>query len=317
MEEEINKIAIHPLQSWQWGEFRKAWGNDVIRTSFGQIIFSKIPFLGLTIGTFIKGPTPTRTMLNELRIMGKENNAIFIKLEPNVISDDTSLLKKYCVPGKRLFTPETFIIDLTKSEDDLLRNFSSKTRYNIRLALKHGVIVEEDNSDEAFEKYLELTFTTARRQGFFAHTKKYHQLMWRYLKPAGIAHLLVAKYHPPSLKASAGRGGKILATWILFVWKDTLYYPYGASSEEHKEVMANNLMMWEAIRFGKKLGLKKFDLWGKEEGKGFTKFKEGYNPQVVRFLGTWDLIINKPLYVFYRLAEYTRWLLLRLKNKLT
>jgi lipid II:glycine glycyltransferase (peptidoglycan interpeptide bridge formation enzyme) len=141
--------------------------------------------------------------------------------------------------------------------------------------------------------------------------------MWRYLKPAGIAHLLVAKYHPPSLKASAGRGGKILATWILFVWKDTLYYPYGASSEEHKEVMANNLMMWEAIRFGKKLGLKKFDLWGKEEGKGFTKFKEGYNPQVVRFLGTWDLIINKPLYVFYRLAEYTRWLLLRLKNKLT
>jgi lipid II:glycine glycyltransferase (peptidoglycan interpeptide bridge formation enzyme) len=301
MEEKLNKIAIHPLQSWQWGEFRKAWGNEVARFSSGQVIFSKVPLFGLTIGTFIKGPKPTKTMLEELKKIGKEKNAIFIKLEPNIVSDDTSLLKKCCVPGKRLFTPETFIIDLTKSEDELLKSFSSKTRYNIRLAQKHGVTVEEDNSEKAFNKYLELTFATAKRQGFYAHTKKYHQLMWQYLK-GNIAHLLTAKYK-----------GKILTAWILFVWKDTLYYPYGASSNEHREVMANNLMMWEAIRFGKKLGLKKFDLWGKEEGKGFTRFKEGYNPQVVRFLGTWDLVINKPIYLIYRIAENIRWLLLRLR----
>ena len=66
-------------------------------------------------------------------------------------------------------------------------------------------------------------------------------------------------------------------------------------------------MMWEAIKLGKKLGLKTFDLWGREEGKGFTKFKEGYNPKVVEFLGTWDLIINKHLYRVYKLAEYVRW----------
>jgi lipid II:glycine glycyltransferase (peptidoglycan interpeptide bridge formation enzyme) len=304
MEEKINKIAIHPLQSWQWGEFRKDWGNEVVRFSSGQVIFSKVPLFGLTIGTFIKGPKPTKTMLEELKKIGKEKNSIFIKLEPNVVSDDTSLLKKYCVPGKRLFTPETFIIDLTKSEEELLKSFSSKTRYNIRLAQKHGVTIEENNSEEAFKKYLELTFATAKRQGFYAHTKKYHQLMWQYLK-GNIAHLLTAKYK-----------GKILTAWILFVWKDTLYYPYGASSQEHKEVMANNLIMWEAIRFGKKLGLKKFDLWGKEEGKGFTRFKEGYNPEVVRFLGTWDLVINPFLYWLYRIAEYLRWLLLRLKSKI-
>jgi lipid II:glycine glycyltransferase (peptidoglycan interpeptide bridge formation enzyme) len=299
MEEKLNKIATHPLQSWQWGEFRKAWGNEVVRFSSGQIIFSKVPFLGLTIGTFIKGIKPTKAMLEELKKIGREKNAIFIKLEPNVVSDDTSLLKKYCVPGKRLFTPESFIVDLTKPEDELLKSFSSKTRYNIRLAQKHGVEVVEDNSEEAFKKYLELTFATAKRQGFYAHTKKYHQLMWDYLHDS-IAHLLTAKYK-----------GKILTAWILFVWKDTLYYPYGASSEEHREVMANNLMMWKAILFGKKLGLKKFDLWGKEEGKGFTKFKEGYNPKVVTFIGTWDLVINKPVYTIYRLAESVRWFLLK------
>ena len=65
--------------------------------------------------------------------------------------------------------------------------------------------------------------------------------------------------------------------------------------------------MWEAIKFGKKLGLSTFDLWGRETGKGFTKFKEGYNPSVVEFLGTWDLVINKPLYTIYKIAEWIRW----------
>jgi lipid II:glycine glycyltransferase (peptidoglycan interpeptide bridge formation enzyme) len=101
----------------------------------------------------------------------------------------------------------------------------------------------------------------------------------------------------------------------LFAHDGFLYYPYGASTDKYKEVMANNLMMWEAIRFGKKLGLTTFDLWGREEGKGFTKFKEGYNPDVVTFIGSWDLVINKPLYYVYRIAEMVRWYLLRLKTK--
>ena len=128
--------------------------------------------------------------------------------------------------------------------------------------------------------------------------------MWQILKKAGIAHLLTATYN-----------NQIITTWILFAWKDFLYYPYGASTEKHKEVMANNLMMWEAIKFGKKLGLTTFDLWGREEGKGFTKFKEGYNPKVIEFLGTWDLIINKPMYALYRFAEAVRWPALKLAAK--
>jgi lipid II:glycine glycyltransferase (peptidoglycan interpeptide bridge formation enzyme) len=359
----IDKIANHPLQSWEWGEFRKVWGNKVVRLPFGQVIFSKIPLRAIgplgrrpntkfTIGTFIKGPKPTKEMLAALKKLAKEENAIFIKLEPNfpvsvnggrwtVDSKKTGhrtpnteqshkqivklLTENNCVPGKTLFTPTTFWIDLTKSEEELLKSFSSKTRYNIRLAQKKGVKVEvvEDptssrssglrgasNSDKAFERYIELTRETVERQGFYAHSEKYHRLMWKYLHKSPItnhqspiARLLTAKFK-----------GKIITTWIVFVWHDFLYYPYGASSDKHKEVMANNLMMWEAIRYGKKLGLKTFDLWGREEGKGFTKFKEGYNPQVIEYLGTWDLITS-PLYWPYRVAEFVRWQVLRTKNK--
>lgn len=306
-QEELNKIATHPLQTWEWGEFRKEWGNEVVRFSFGQITIHKLYFLPFKVAVFDKGPKPTLKMLQELKSYAKTNNILFVKLEPNVRKNNTdiNLLKKAgAMPGKTLFTPTTFWIDLTKSEDELLKDFHPKTRYNIRLAQKKGVKVREDESEKAFKKHLELTTETAKRHGFHAHSKKYHRLMWEHLHKAGIAHLLVASYE-----------NEIIATWILFVWKNFLYYPYGASSDKYKNVMANNLMMWEAIKFGKSKKLKTFDLWGREPGKGFTKLKEGYNPEVVEFLGTWDLVCS-PLYWPYRVAEWVRWKILHLRVKI-
>lgn len=302
---------IHPLQTKQWVEFRKEWGNEVLETKHGIITLHKIPFTKYKIGIFEKGPMPTEEMVDELKKLGIQKSLVFIKLEPNYVvkKDNIScadkkraidILKKYgAVKGRRLFTPTSFWIDLTKSEEDLLKSFSSKTRYNIRVAQKHGVKTKIDNSDKAFEKYLDLTFETAKRQGFYAHTPKYHKLMWKNLK-GEIAHLLTATYK-----------NEVISAWILFAHDGFLYYPYGASTDKYKEVMANNLMMWEAIKFGRQMDLKTFDLWGREEGRGFTRFKEGYNPQVVEFLGTWDLVINKPIYYLYRFAETLRWFILK------
>jgi lipid II:glycine glycyltransferase (peptidoglycan interpeptide bridge formation enzyme) len=295
----LDKIATHPLQTSFWEEFRREWGNEVLETEYGILTLHKIPHTRFKIAMFEKGRAPTKSMLSDLKKIGRENNLIFIKLEPNCFKNN-KLIKlmqlEGAAQGRRLFTPTTFWIDLTPSEENLMKSFSSKTRYNIKLAERKGVTVKEDNSDKAFDKYLDLTRETIKRQGFYAHSEKYHRLMWNILKKAGIAHLLTATFQ-----------GEIITTWIVFVWKKFLYYPYGASTEKHKEVMANNLMMWEAIKFGKKLGLTTFDLWGREEGKGFTKFKEGYNPKVIEFLGSWDLIINKPAYFIYSLAEKIRW----------
>lgn len=312
----LDKIAQHPLQTSAWAEFRRKWGNEVLTTKLGILMVHKLPFTDYKIATFEKGPMPVPEMIKDLVEIGKNENLVFIKLEPNyAVQKDNmacadkqkaiNLLKKYgAVSGKTLFTPTTFWIDLTPTEENLLKSFSGKTRYNIKVAEKHGVIVHEDNSDKAFNKYLELTAETISRQGFYAHSRRYHRLMWKILKKAGIAHLLTATYQK-----------QIITTWILFSWKNFLYYPYGASTEKHKKVMANNLMMWEAIKFGKKLGLTTFDLWGREAGKGFTKFKEGYNPHVIDFLGTWDLVINKPLYFLYRLAEGVRWPILKISAR--
>lgn len=299
-------MNTHPLQTKAWADFRRAWGNEVLTTKNGTLTLHRLPLINKKIGMFIKGAAPTAKMLDDLKKIAQEHNLIFIKLEPNVKKSEelASIMKDSgAVPGKTLFTPTTFWIDLTKSEEELLKSFHQKTRYNIKYAEKKGVTVKEDNSDQAFDQYLALMRETVKRQGFYAHSARYHKLMWQHLKKADIAHLLLAKHK-----------GRVLTAWILFKSQDALYYPYGASSDKDQNLQANSLMMWEAIRFGKKHHLKYFDLWGREEGKGFTKFKEGFSPEVIEFLGTWDLVCS-PLYWPYIYLEKLRWRILRLRTR--
>ena len=321
-----NSYPTHPLQAPEWGEFREKTGVQVLRGDNFQLTIHRIPKTPFNIGYLPKGEMPTKKMIEELIQIGKKEKCIFIQLEPNIKLIENLKLKienlGLKLAAHPLFTKYTFVLDLKKSEEELLKNMSSKTRYNIKVAKKHGVEIVEDNSDKAFLEYLKLTEETTKRQGFFAHSKKYHELMWKTLKPKMVngkwsivngklsAHLFLAKYKE-----------EVIVAWILFVFKDTLYYPYGASSSKHREAMASNLMMWEAIKFGKKLGLKKFDMWGalgpnpdtKDSWYGFHRFKEGYSPELVEFVGSYDLVINPVLYQLYKIADKLRWIVLKLK----
>lgn len=327
----IDNASSHPLQSFEWGEFRKKTGVKVIRQNGFQITIHKIPYASWSIGYLPKGQMPDKKMIEELEEIGRREKCIFIQLEPNVreltSEEPSSVTWNLDKLGPKpsfhpLFTKYTFILDLTKPEDKLLKNMHPKTRYNIKVAQKHGVKVVEDNSDDAFETYLKLTRETTKRQGFYAHTEQYHRLQWETLPHKIInhrssiidqlsSHLLLAKYQ-----------GETLVTWIVFVYKDTLYYPYGASSNLHRETMASNLMMWEAIRFGKKLGLNKFDMWGSlgpnpdknDPWYGFHRFKEAYGGELVEFVGSYDLIITPILYELYKIVDKVRWMFLKLTN---
>src|SRR3989344_5990381 len=124
-------------------------------------------------------------MLATLVKLAKQKNAIFIQLEPNVVKTPKlqTLSSKLLIPSHHpLFTKYTFILNLTKSEDELLKAMHPKTRYNIKVARKHGVVVKED--DSAFETYLHLTKETAGRQGFHAHNEHYHRTMWKIMHDA-------------------------------------------------------------------------------------------------------------------------------------
>ena len=111
---------------------------------------------------------------------------------------------------------------------------------------------------------------------------------------------------------------------MVFLLNGILYYPYGASTRDDKNVFASNLMMWEVAKWGKGKGAKLFDLWGSpgpdpkptDKWIGFHKFKEGYGAKLVEFVGTYDLVINPVLYWLYRGGEEVRWIILRFWRKL-
>lgn len=330
----FNAAAHHPLQTWEWGEFRKAQGQTIERWGMFseqgqlehtlQITFHSIPVFGGTAGYFPKGDTPTAEMLNALSEIGKRNNAVFIKLEPNTLqpasaaeeafeAEQKVLTDNGAVPGRSLFTPYTFVLDISPSEEELMANLKSKTRYNVRLAERKGVQIVEDSTDAGLEEYLTLLKETTQRQGFYAHDEAYFRTQWQHLKTSGMAKILKAVHE-----------GKTLTTWILFFHNGVAYYPYGASSREQRDVMASNLMMWEAIRLAKQTGCTSFDMWGalgpepdpKNKWYGFHKFKEGYGAVLMQGIETHDLVINKLMYSLVTLADSWRWKVLRLRKKL-
>ena len=337
--ERYNALVSHPLQSYEWGQFREKEGIKIIRRGFFkgnklvngfQLTIHKIPRTNFTIGYLPKGDMPTQELIDELKQIGKKENCIFIQLEPNIktdISDNTLNSSQGISLGQLstlnlqpaahpLFTKYTFILDLTKSEDELLTAMHPKTRYNIKVAKKHNVQVKEDTSQKAFDAYWKLTEETTERQKFYAHTKHYHELQWQTFSHGTdtnqlTSHLFTAEYD-----------GKILTTLLFFVFHDTLYYPYGASSNEHRNVMHSSLAMWEGILFGKKLGLKKFDMWGamgenpdpNDPWFGFHDFKRKFGPEHVEFIGSYDFIINPLAYQGYKVADKLRWLYLRMKK---
>jgi lipid II:glycine glycyltransferase (peptidoglycan interpeptide bridge formation enzyme) len=328
----FNQKAVHPLQSWEWGEFRKKTGVKVERLGFFengklektlQLTFHQVPILNRQIAYYPKGFQPDADQIAALQQLAKKHNSIFIKMEPNVCqkidekekNDKTiKFLENYQTEkGKALFTKYSFQLDLTPSEDELMAGMASKTRYNTRLAAKKGVKVFEDSSDQGLEDYLKILKETTARQGFYAHTPDYFRKMWKEMRDSGMAHIFKATYE-----------NQVLVVWIVFVFNGVLYYPYGASRSIHRELMASNLMMWEVIKFGKQQSCKLFDMWGslgpnpdpKDPWYGFHRFKKGYGGDLVEFVGTFDLVQDYPIYKVYNLANNLRWKVLRLKKKL-
>lgn len=324
----FDKLAGHPLQSFEWGEFREKTGAEILRlgrtkrrrlVETAQVTIHKIPHLPWKIGYWPKGVMPSKEMVEEVKKQARKRGALMVKLEPNVVRGQTSELriqrmrKQFgLVKGRALFTRWSFWLDLSKTEEELLTGMKQKTRYNTRLAEKKGVAIVEDNSEAAFNEYWFLTEETTKRQGFYSHTRKYHQLMFETLVSTEIAHLFKAVYQ-----------GKTLVTWIVFVFNGVLYYPYGASTREDRDVFASNLMMWEMIKYGKKNDCRLFDMWGSpgpnpkpsDPWAGFHRFKEGYGAKLVEFVGTYDLVTNPLLYWPYRVGEEIRWIILRLLAK--
>lgn len=322
--EQWNAIAMHPLQAWEWGEARREMGIEVIRVgefsgiklkAVYQLTLHKLPYTNWKTGYLPRSTFPSKQVLDFLYDYCQKNNVISIKLEPYVEVKNqirTQVQNNRLVRSSNTIFPEwTQIVDLTQSEEQLLKNMKSKTRYNLRLAQKKGIVIKEEPNEQGFKTFLKLYFETAKRQNYYGHSEAYHRAIWNNLKKT-ISHLIIAYYQ-----------NLPLAVYELFHFKDQLYYVYGGSSEEYRNLMAAQLIMWETIKLGKKFGAKYLDMWGSlgpeydptHPWAGFTKFKEGYGGKFVQLAGSYDLVVSKSLYKLFNFAYRIRNNYLILKGK--
>ncbi len=328
----------HVLQSWAWGEFKSRQGWRASRLLFqegGQtlaaasVLQRKLPLLPVSILYVPKGPALDWTdagladgILAELEGLARRRRALFVKIDPDLYYPEDAPAfspRPACAPAiARLlaargwrFSDEqiqfrnTLLLDLGLSEEEMLADMKSKTRYNVRLATRRGVAIRRGTAAD-LALFYQLYAETSRRQGFVIRPPDYYRDAWGSFLEAGSAQLLLAEVE-----------GETVAGLLLFVFGPTAWYMYGASSERHRERMPSYLLQWEAIRRARAAGCTLYDLWGAPDHLdesdpmwGVTRFKLGLGGRLARGLGAWDYPASRGAYRLYTAAmpRYLAWL---------
>lgn len=303
------------IQSYGWGQFKSEYGwradrvalleGDLIRGT-GLLLMRTTP-MG-PVAYVPRGPVVDwddqevwKALLTGIRTQAQASGACFLRIEPNLFGDfkeDTALTKFGFRPAQTLQHRSTIVIDLDAEEKAILNRMKPKTRYNIGLAARKGVVVREGGPLD-FPAFIELMRDTSLRDGFPIHQGDYYQRAWELFAPRDMVRLFLATFEDQLL------GGIMVFTMGRWAW-----YLYGASSNQHRNLMPNHLLQWEAMRWAKERGCIFYDMWGIpdevgeaatagsqiEQGKGglwgVYRFKSGFGGKVVRYVGAYDFVYS-------------------------
>ena len=210
--------------------------------------------------------------------------------------------------------PDSTLVDLSGTEEEILARMHQKWRYNIRLSERKGVIVHKYIGNniklsEKIDKFYELTKETNARDGNSSHAKSYYLDLIK----SSAEEIADGKDVPViSLYIAEHEGDEIASIMTLFS-RDEAIYLYGASSNNKRNLMPNHLLQWTAMRDAKAYGSKIYDMYGMPpEGKnenhpmhGLYMFKANFGGKNIHYTGSWDVPV-KPVYKLYNFAEKTR-----------
>ncbi len=254
-------------------------------------------------------------VLDDLQSFAKKQGAIFLKMDPDVTlgtgipksEEDVinyhgravSLLvrrKGWKYSADQIQFKNTVLIDLNPSEEEMLARMKQKTRYNVRLAEKKGVMLRVGTKDDLSMLY-KMYAETSVRDGFVIRDEKYYKTVW---------NLFMDSSEPSCEPLIAEVDGGPVAAIFVFYFAGRAYYVYGMSRDAHREKMPTYLLQWEAMKRAKAKGCTVYDLWGapdvfdeSDSMWGVYRFKEGLGGQVVRTLGAWDFAPSPLWYKMY------------------
>ena len=239
-----------------------------------------------------------RFFLKEIAKLAEREKCVFVRMRPNI--PDTEQHRKLAERLKLVKSPmhlhaeHTVMLDITKSEEELMTEMRRQTRYEVRRAQKLGIKVSYETSEKAFNDFYDLQLETAERQGFIPSTR----------------HLIMAQHEVFGEKAriyTAMLDGKVLAKGEILLQAPEAIYHEAASTLDGRKLPGAYALQWQIIQDAKALGLKRYNLFGiappnspHHRYAGVTTFKTGFGGEQLAYLSAHDLVI-KPFH--YRLVH--------------
>jgi len=360
----ISKLSTpHFLQTYEWGQVKAKYGWSPLYAVWTKDKFSVTDNLSLLTDNYVaaalilkrqilrngfaarlsilyspKGPLLDWTneslrtrVLNDLQSFAKQQGAIFLKMDPDVVlgtgvpaSEDEVVdnngqlvmneLKRrgWEYASDQIQFKNTVIIDLNPAEDEILVRMKQKTRYNVRLAEKKGVSLRVGTQEDLSSLY-KMYAETSVRDGFVIRDEGYYKTVWGLFMRSEVDTLegsQVETFQPSNFPTCepliAEVNGEPVAAIFVFYFAGRAYYVYGMSRDKHREKMPTYLLQWEAMKRAKAKGCTVYDLWGAPEVFdesdsmwGVYRFKEGLGGKVVRTLGAWDFAPSPLWYKLY------------------
>lgn len=289
------------LQSHEWVELLRAEGKDVIEFSDTHCIMHKLSFVGMY--TYIPRAYDfdekiIDELIQKIRSYGAGWMRIDVHNKELLNIFDAKNIKHTKAPHD-MQPRENLIIDIRSSEDELLSQMKSKTRYNIRLATKKGVKVFTSRDKKHVDIFCDLVEKTAKRKGVAFHNREHYHKMFQKI-PEHMMQLYIAQYD-----------GEIIAANITSFYGGVATYLHGATSDKYRNVMAPFLLQWRAMLDAKEKECQWYDFGGifpdsNDNGKkGITRFKKGFAPNADIFTteGSYDVILSTPKYKLYRILQ--------------
>lgn len=313
-------VQSHPkgnfAQSYLWGKQKPMWQWDAIavRGEDGAIRGSlavmtrKVPGIGRTLMYGCRGPVcdlddreTFSQLLDGAKVLAKKYKSYVIKIDPDVPSSNTafsSMLQSFGFRAKEggknfeAIQPRyVFRLNVEgKTEEELLANFHQKWRYNIRLAERKGVTVRICGK-EMVPAFSDLMLTTGVRDGFVTRKPEYFAAM---LDNLGEHARLYMAFDPNDTP---------IAGTLAIHYGDKVWYLYGASSNEHRNLMPNYLLQWRMIQWAVETNCRIYDFRGvsgdvSEDNPlyGLFRFKQGFGGDFTEFVGEMDLVLSPVIY---------------------
>jgi lipid II:glycine glycyltransferase (peptidoglycan interpeptide bridge formation enzyme) len=214
------------------------------------------------------------------------------------------LADKFRRAGADIQPPDTVLVDLTPSLDDILAAMKPKCRYNIGLAEKRGVVIRAQ--DDNIEIFYRLLTETALRDGISVHNIEYYRALLEESRGESSRAVQIRLY------TARHENDDLAAIMTLFRGKQATYL-YGASSNIKRNLMAPYALQWKAMQDAKAFGCTVYDLFGIPPDEspghpmaGLYRFKTGFGGKIVHRPGSWDYPCKPLLHALFKNAEILR-----------